>query len=217
MMKREATTSEQRIADRFVSLVQSKHAAIESTLNAGRAAFKAQTWIRANGYSKILPVVSTTMDFVDFNMIAKRATLLEQYQAGLVGGSLGFRLTASGNDLDIVTDTKTESTPAAFGVVWYIPVGVVAVLIASALSVAVSFYESAEKAREETKRRMAELDLAAAKSGGDVASRWEKYKEEHKDEDGGFLHDLKSGVSMVLLAGLALVLFGLFQGKIGSK
>jgi hypothetical protein len=216
-MKREATTSEQRIADRFISLVQSKRAAIEATLNTGRAARKAQTWIDANGYRAALPVVSTAVDLVGFNKIAQRATLLEQYQAGLVGRSLGFRLTASGSDLDVLSETKTESTPPAFGIIWYIPIGA-AVLIAAALSVAVSFYESAEKSREETKRRMAELDLAAAKAGGDVASRWETYKKDHKDEDGGFLGSLGKGLGGVAVAGAAILLIVLLsRSGSGSK
>ena len=218
-MKREATAAEARFADRFVALVQSKRAAIETTLNAGRAALKAQAWIDSNGYTSILPrVANPATDTIAFNAIAKRATLLEQYQAGLVGGSLGFRLNSRGDDLDVVTDVKSETTPAAFGLVWYIPIGVVAVLIAAALSVAVGFYESAEKSREETKRKMAELDLSAARAGGDVASRWETYKKEHKDEDGGFLGSLGKGLGGVAVAGAAILLIVLLsRSGSGSK
>lgn len=202
-------------ADRFVALVESKRRDVETALNAGQSAKRCQAWIDANGYGSILPRTwNGAADEEKFTTIARRATLLERYRTGLIGGSLGMRDTpAIAGDLSIVGPMPApEGAPPVYslGVIPLLAIVVVGgiVLLAAAITTAIGFYSDTRAEEEQTKRKIADLDAAAAKAGGSVAANWTAFKQANADADGGILGALKGGIGSLVL--VALILGGVY-------
>lgn len=218
---REPTAAEARLATRFTDLVKSKRAAITRCLNTGQAAADAQRWIDSHGYGGILPRVwNDASDRPTFETIARRATVLEKYVTGLEARSVYFQPTTDGRDIDIVSPvaaSQEEWPTYSLGILPLIIVGVVIVLVAAAIATAIGFYESAKKSEEETKRRLADLDLAAAKAGGSVASNWKQYKADNAKANGGILGALGENMGTIAIGGVLIALVIIFSKAFGGS
>jgi hypothetical protein len=215
-MAREPTTTELAKVTRFFREVYGNRQRVIDCLNAGRAARSSQVWIDSQGLGVALPRVwNDAIDGPRFANIARRATLLERYVAGLEMRHFYFRLTADGSDIEIATDatSKKENVPPAysFGIVPLVIALVVGVvLLAGAITTAIAFYMDTRKTEAETKKRIAELDAAAAKAGGDVAARWNAYKKDNAAENDGFFGKLGSNLGILAVVGgvVALAIIG---------
>jgi len=215
MATREPTPYELEKVKRFFGVVYSNRQRAIDCLNAGRAARSAQKWIDSQGLHGSFPLVwDDAFDSPRFATIARRATLLETYVSELEMRRLVFRLTADGSDIEIVSESAPkEKTPPAFSfgivpLVIAIVVGVV--LLAGAITTAIAFYTNMRKTEADTKKRIAELDAAAARAGGDVASRWNAYKKDNAAENDGFFGKLGSNLGIIAVVGgiIALAIIG---------
>lgn len=202
------TPEQHRKAERFCAAVESARASVERCLNAGKSARDCQAWIAANKYGAILPSTwNGASDEARFTTIARRATLLERYRAGLLAGSLGMRDTPGiVGDLNIVGPVPApEGSPPVYslGVIPLLAIVIVGgvVLLAAAITTALGFYASTKKAEEETKRKIADLDLAASKAGGSVAANWKAFKDANAEANGGILGALGKNLGIIAVVG----------------
>lgn len=212
---RQPTPNELAKVNEFLRLVKSNRDNVSACLNSGRAVRDAQIWIDSQGaeFTKNFPRAwRGAPDQAEFENIARRATLLERYASGLEGGTLFFRLDAAGGDIEIVYPEKEGGPPAfSLGIVpLVIAIVVGVVLLAGAITTAIAFYMDTRKKESEERRRIAELDAAAAKAGGDVAARWNQYKKDNAKANGGFFDKLgESFGSITVIGGLvALAIIG---------
>ena len=215
MATREPTPNELEKVKRFFGVVYSNRQRVIDCLNAGRAARSSQKWIDSQGLHGSFPLVwDDAFDSPRFATIARRATLLETYVSELEMRRLVFRLTSDGSDIEIVSEgAPKEKTPPAFSfgivpLVIAIVVGVV--LLAGAITTAIAFYTNMRKTEADTKKRIAELDAAAARAGGDVAARWNAYKKDNAAENDGFFGKLGSNLGIIAVVGglIALAIIG---------
>ncbi len=211
------TSDQQRKAERFCAAVVSARSGVERCLNTGKAARDCQAWITANKYGAILPSTwNGKPDEDKFTTYARRATLLERYRAGLLDGSLAMRDTPGiVGDLNIVGPVPApEGAPPVYslGVIPLLAIVIVGgiVLLAAAITTALGFYASCKKAEEETKRKIADLDLAAAKAGGSVAANWDAFKKTNAEANGGILGALGKNLGIIAVIGglIALAIIG---------
>jgi hypothetical protein len=209
---REPTAAELAKVRQFIAKVHEARPLVERALNCGRAMRRAQAWIDARGYGAILPRVWTpATDGAYFEQMAFRATLLERYAYGLETNELFFRLTPDGNDIEIVSPPGESVPPAyALGNPLIIVAIVAGVLIVAAIAVAIGMIVDYFKTESLTKKKIAELDSAAAKAGGDVAKNWKAYKDQNAAADGSILAELKPVLSTVAIVGglIALAVIG---------
>lgn len=210
---REPTAYELAKVREFIDTVHKARPLVERALNCGRALRRAQAWIDARGYGAILPRVWTPApDSAYFERLAFRATLLERYAYGLETNELFFRLTPDGKDIEIVTPPGESVPPAyALGIAPLVVVALVAgVLIVAAIAVAIAMIADYFKTESLTKKKIAELDSAAAKAGGAVAANWKAYKDQNAAADGSILAELKPVLSTVAIVGglIALAVIG---------
>jgi hypothetical protein len=193
--------------ERFAEIVISNRENVARCLNTGEAAKGCQAWIASQGLGAVLPATFAPSDEAEFQTIARRATLLERYVAEMQGGRLSFRPWPAGStDFDITTGAPApEGGPPvfSFGVipVLVIIVGAVIVLLAAAITTAIGFYADVRRKEEETKRKIADLDLAAAKAGGSTASNWAEYKKTNAEANGGILGALGKNLGTIAIIG----------------
>lgn len=199
------TAEQMERVERFAQIVISNRGNVERCLNAGQAARGVQNWIGSQGLTMALPAVFSAADVEEFETIARRATLLERYVAELQAGRLSFRPWPVA-EIDITTSAPApEGGPPvySFGVlpILAIIVGAVIVLLAGAIATSLGFYANVRKKEEETKQKIADLDLAAAKAGGSTASNWAAYKATNAEANGGILGALGKNLGTIAIVG----------------
>jgi outer membrane murein-binding lipoprotein Lpp len=210
---RQPTPGELQKVNRFLRLVKDNRSNVAQCLNTGRAARDVQGWIDSQGLGGVLPRTwNGATDQAEFDNIARRATLLERYAFGLETGSIFFRV--FGDDIEIVIPAPApEGSPPGYSLgivplVIAIVVGVV--LLAGAITTAIGFYMNTRAKEAEERKRIAELDAAAARAGGDVAARWNAYKKDNAAANEGFFGKLGSNLGIVAVVGgiIALAIIG---------
>ena len=200
------TAEQMARVERFAQIVISNRGNVERCLNTGQAARGVQAWIGSQGLTMALPAVFSAADNEEFETIARRATLLERYVAELIAGRLSFRPWPDSGEIDITCAAPApEGGPPvfSFGVIpiLAIIVGAVVVLLAAAITTSLGFYANVRKKEEETKQKIGDLDLAAAKAGGSTASNWAAYKAANAEANGGILGALGKNLGTIAIVG----------------
>jgi len=199
------TAEQMARVERFAGIVISNRGNVERCLNAGQAARGVQAWRDSQGLGAVLPSTFAAGDDAEFQTIARRATLLERYVAEMQAGRLSFRPWPA-DEIDITTAAPApEGGPPvySFGVIpiLAIVVGAVIVLLAGAIATSLGFYANVRAKEEETKKKIADLDLAAAKAGGSTASNWAAYKAANAEANGGILGALGKNLGTIAIIG----------------
>lgn len=215
---RPPTAEETRTAERFVSGVLGNRSTVKRCLDAGAAARDCQAWINSQGLAGVLPSTWRGAPDEDAHAtIARRATVLERYAADLqMGGRIYVQNnSAIAGDLNLVIPAPyPEGGPPVYSLgvipILVIVVGAIVVLIAAAITTSLGFYANVRAKEEETKKRIADLDLAAAKAGGSTAANWKAFKDANAEANGGILGALGKNLGSIAVFGgliaLAIIL-----------
>lgn len=209
LVTREPSSAEARPALRFLELVRSKRKMIARVLEGGKALWDCQQWLNSRGLS-YGPVFIDSTDGKRLQVIAARATKLEDYASGLETQKLYFRPNADNTEISIFAPLLSESAPVwegfSLGLVPLIIVVAGIVLLAAAITTAIAFYMDAEKEETIYMKRALELDKWALQQDPATKAAWKTFKDQNRKANPSFWEGLQGTLGGFLpFAAIALI------------